>query len=66
MVRRRWKADLEKNMNFKVDQVSKIASISKLIIGATVFKMMEDSVRTGIGYSALHKKITTWLRQLNQ
>ncbi len=56
------KSDLEKNMPFKVDQVSKIASISKLIIGATVFKMMEDSLRTGIGYSALHKKITTWLR----
>jgi D-alanyl-D-alanine carboxypeptidase len=57
------KSDLEKNMPFKVDQVSKIASISKLIIGATVFKMMEDSLRTGIGYSALNKKITDWLPQ---
>ena len=55
------KSDLEKNMPFRVDQVSKIASISKLIIGTTVFKMMEDSIRTGIGHSALHKKITTWL-----
>ena len=55
------KADLEKNMPFRVDQVSKIASISKLIIGTTVFKMMEDSVRTGMGYTALHKKISNWL-----
>src|SRR5688572_1018543 len=55
------KSDLERNMPFKVDQVSKIASISKLIIGTTVFKMMEDSLHTGMGYSAMHKKITTWL-----
>jgi D-alanyl-D-alanine carboxypeptidase len=57
------KADLERNMPFKVDQVSKIASISKLIIGAAVFKIMEDSIRAGIGYMALHKKITNWLPQ---
>ena len=57
------KADLEKNMDFKIDQVSKIASISKLIIGVAVFKMMEDSIHTGISYAALHKKITTWLPQ---
>ena len=55
------KADLERNMPFRVDQVSKIASISKLIIGTTVFKMMEDSARTGVGYTALHQRITTWL-----
>ena len=50
------KSDLEKNMPFKVDQVSKIASISKLIIGATVFKMMEDSIRTGSGIQPFIKK----------
>ena len=55
------KSDLERNMPFRVDQVSKIASISKLIIGTTVFRMMEDSVRTKFGYSALYKPITTWL-----
>jgi D-alanyl-D-alanine carboxypeptidase len=55
------KSDLERNMPFRVDQVSKIASISKLIIGTTVFRMMEDSANTHFGYSALNKKITTWL-----
>jgi D-alanyl-D-alanine carboxypeptidase len=55
------KSDLQRNMPFRVDQVSKIASISKLIIGTTVFRMMEDSVRTNFGYSALYKQITTWL-----
>src|SRR6185369_2367143 len=57
------KSDLERNMPFRVDQVSKIASISKLIIGTTIFKMMEDSAKTRFGYSALYKKITTWLPQ---
>jgi D-alanyl-D-alanine carboxypeptidase len=55
------KSDLERNMPFRVDQVSKIASVSKFIIGTTIFKMMEDSLRTGFGYSALNKKITQWL-----
>ncbi len=55
------KADIEKNIPFEVGQVSKVASITKLFIGALVFKLIEDSVNTGIGYNALHTKINNWL-----
>lgn len=55
------KSDLEQNVIFKVDQISKIASVSKFVIGAMIFRMMEDSVRSGIGYNALNKPVSTWL-----
>lgn len=55
------KADIEKNIPFTVGQVSKVASITKLFIGALVFKLMEDSVNTGLGYNALYTKINNWL-----
>lgn len=55
------KADLERNIPFTPGQVSKAASITKLFMGVLTFKMMEDSVRSGIGYRALHQTIDTWL-----
>ena len=55
------KADIEKNIPFTTGQVSKVASITKLFIGALVFKMIEDSANSGIGYNALYTKINTWL-----
>jgi D-alanyl-D-alanine carboxypeptidase len=55
------KADIENNVPFEVGQVSQVASITKLFIGALVFKLMEDSLNTGIGYRALHQPINTWL-----
>ncbi|HEX5653752.1 MAG TPA: serine hydrolase [Chitinophagaceae bacterium] len=55
------KADLGKNIDFAPVQVSKVASITKLMMGALVFDMIEDSVNTGIGYASLHQKISTWL-----
>jgi D-alanyl-D-alanine carboxypeptidase len=55
------KADLKSNVDFAPTQVAKIASVTKFMMGALVFKMMEDSIHSGIGYSALDKKITTWL-----
>lgn len=55
------KADIQQNIPFTVGQVSKIASITKLMIGTLVFKMMEDSVSTGIGYKDLNEKIDRWL-----
>lgn len=55
------KADIERNIPFEVGQVSKIASITKLFVGTLVFKLMEDSLNTGIGYKALNTKINTWL-----
>ena len=54
-------ADIEKNIPFSTTTVSKAASITKLIVGTTVFKMMEDSVNTGIGYNALNTKINQWI-----
>jgi D-alanyl-D-alanine carboxypeptidase len=55
------KADIEKNIPFTVGQVSKVASITKLFMGVLVFKLIEDSAHTGIGYNALYTKINNWL-----
>lgn len=57
----RGKADIGNNIDFVPGTVSKVASITKLMMGTLVFKMMEDSTRTGIGYSALNKKVKDWL-----
>lgn len=54
-------ADIVKNIPFRAGQVSKAASITKLFIGALVFKLMEDSVNTGLGYNSLYKPVSTWL-----
>jgi D-alanyl-D-alanine carboxypeptidase len=54
-------ADIIKNIPFQPGQVSKAASITKLFIGTLVFKLMEDSVHSGLGYGSLHKPISTWL-----
>lgn len=55
------KADLSNNIDFVPGTISKAASITKLFMGTLVFKMMEDSVNTGIGYKELNRKVNTWL-----
>jgi len=55
------KADIENDIDFIPGTISKVASITKLFMGTLVFKLMEDSANTGMGYSALNKKINTWL-----
>jgi len=55
------KADIKENIDFAPCQVSKVASITKLLIGTLVFKMMEDSVHTNIGYKDLNTRISHWL-----
>ena len=55
------KADIENEIDFVPGTVSKVASITKLFMGTLVFKLMEDSMNTGIGYRALNKKISDWL-----
>ncbi len=55
------KADLSNNIDFVPGTISKVASITKLFMGTLVFKMMEDSVNSGMGYGALNKKIGDWL-----
>ena len=55
------KADIEKNIPFMPSTVSKAASITKFLVGTLVFKIIEDSVNTGVGYSFLNSKISQWL-----
>jgi len=55
------KADIVKNISFGVGQVSKGASITKLFIGTLVFKLMEDSLNSGLGYNSLYKPVSAWL-----
>ena len=55
------KADVEHSIPFNVGQVSKVASITKLFMGALVFKLFEDSATTNLGYNALYQPIDTWL-----
>jgi D-alanyl-D-alanine carboxypeptidase len=54
-------SDVENNVPFNVGQVSKVASITKLFMGALVFKLIEDSANTNMGYNALAQPINTWL-----
>ena len=55
------KADLENNIPFDKGQVASVASITKLAMGALVFKLIEDSLNTGLGYQSLTQPISTWL-----
>lgn len=55
------KADIGNDIDFVPGTVSKAASITKLFMGALVFKLIEDSAITGMGYNALNKKIRDWL-----
>ncbi|HMO34169.1 MAG TPA: serine hydrolase domain-containing protein [Lacibacter sp.] len=54
-------ADLKAKTPFGVSQVSKAASITKLMLGTTVFKIIEDSVNTKLGYGFLDDPISKWL-----
>jgi D-alanyl-D-alanine carboxypeptidase len=55
------KADLFSNIDFVPGTVSKVASITKFFMGVLMFKLMEDSVNTGLGYRSLFMPITTWI-----
>jgi len=55
------KADLSNDIDFNPGTVSKAASITKFFMGTLVFRLMEDSVNTGMGYAALHRKVKEWL-----
>jgi D-alanyl-D-alanine carboxypeptidase len=55
------KADIENDIDFLPGTVSKSASITKLIMGVLMFKLMEDSLKTGLSYTSLQKPIKTWL-----
>jgi D-alanyl-D-alanine carboxypeptidase len=55
------KADIGKNIAFKPGTIGKVASITKLFIGALTFKLMEDSLQTGIGYKDLNLPVSKWI-----
>ena len=57
------KADIENNIDFVPGTVSKTASITKLFMGVLTFKLMEDSLISGLGYADLHQPIKNWLSQ---
>jgi D-alanyl-D-alanine carboxypeptidase len=54
-------ADVTKNVPYLPGHVSKIASITKLMVGTLVFKLIEDSVNSGLGYLSLNEPITKWI-----
>jgi D-alanyl-D-alanine carboxypeptidase len=54
-------ADIREKVPFRPGQVAKIASITKLFMGTLVFKLIEDSANTGLGYNSLNEPITKWL-----
>jgi D-alanyl-D-alanine carboxypeptidase len=54
-------ADIIKNIPFRPGQVSKAASITKLLVGTLVFKLMEDSVNSHLGYNDLYQPVSKWL-----
>ncbi|MBA2760867.1 MAG: beta-lactamase family protein [Segetibacter sp.] len=55
------KADIEKDIPFQTGTVSKAASITKLFIGALVFKLMEDSAKSGLSYRSLQQPVSKWI-----
>lgn len=55
------KADIGNNIDFIPGTVSKAASITKLFMGALMFKLFEDSVNTGLGYRSLNMPIRNWI-----
>jgi D-alanyl-D-alanine carboxypeptidase len=55
------KADIERNIGFKPGTIGKVASITKLFMGSLTFKLMEDSLQTGIGYKDLNMPVSKWI-----
>jgi len=54
-------SSLEDKVKYKPCHVAKVASITKFMVGTLVFKLMEDSVNSGLSYLDLDKPIRTWL-----
>ncbi len=52
------KADIGKDKNFQPGTISKAASITKLLVGTMVFRLMEDSAISGVGFAMLDRKIS--------
>jgi D-alanyl-D-alanine carboxypeptidase len=57
------KADLSNDIDFVPGTVSKTASITKFFMGVLMFRLMEDSLNTGLGYRSLNESLTSWIPQ---
>ena len=60
------KADIAAGINFKPGTISKAASITKLMVGTLVFRLMEDSVHTGIGFRDLDRRLITLIPEMSR
>ena len=54
-------ADIANGVNYKPCHVQKVASLTKMFIGALLFKLIEDSTNTGLGYLSLSQPINKWI-----
>ena len=54
-------SSLEDMVKYKPCHISKVASITKFMVGTLVFKLIEDSVNSHLGYLDLDKPLTTWI-----
>lgn len=54
-------SSLEDGIKYKPCHISKVASITKFMVGTLVFKLMEDSVNSNLGYNDLDKPLTKWI-----
>ena len=55
------KADGVENSAYQPCHIQKVASLTKMFMGALVFKLMEDSSNSKLGYNDLDKPISTWI-----
>lgn len=54
-------SSLEDQIKYRPCHISKVASITKFMVGTLVFKLMEDSVNSHLGYLDLDKPLSTWI-----
>jgi D-alanyl-D-alanine carboxypeptidase len=55
------KADVVENIAYQPCHVQKVASLTKMFMGTLIFKLIEDSTQTNLGYNDLDKPIATWI-----
>ena len=54
-------ASFEDKIKYKPCHIGKVGSITKFMMGVLVFKLIEDSTNSNLGYNDLDKPLTTWV-----
>lgn len=54
-------ASFEDKIKYKPCHIGKVGSITKFMMGVLVFKLIEDSLNSNLGYNDLDKPLTTWV-----